>query len=112
VVAAIRLTRAITRTSPVDRRYDRRMEKLNREQRRAAKFGRHQAPTSQPNANPWPETSPNPVFGGSDAPDDATAGRPDQDQTTATGAGTGGATEQSDRAPRREGARAGNSTKG
>jgi hypothetical protein len=87
------------------------MEKLNREQRRAAKYGRHQAPTSQPKANPWPESSPNPVFGDIAAPEDATTGRPDQDQTAQTGPGTGGATEQPGRAPRHEGARAGNSAK-
>ena len=85
---------------------------MNRQQRRAAKYGRHQAPTSQPKVNPWPESSPNPVFGGTDAPADATAGRPDRDQTAETGPGTGGATEEPGRAPGHEGARAGNSTKG
>jgi hypothetical protein len=85
------------------------MEKQNREQRRAAKFHRHQS-TAKPAT--WPESSPNPVFGAADGPDEATAGAPDQDQTKETGPGTGGATEQAGRAPRHEGAKPGNSTKG
>jgi hypothetical protein len=44
--------------------------------------------------------------------DEAVAGMPDQDQTAATGAGTGGATEQAGRAPHHEGTHASNSTKG
>jgi hypothetical protein len=85
------------------------MEKQNREQRRAAKFHRHQAPAK---STTWPESSPNPVFGGADESDDATAGAPDQDQAKETGPGTRGATKPAGRAPRREGAKPGNSTKG
>ena len=84
---------------------------MNREQRRAEKFGRHRTPNAPQNAPTWPESSPNPAFG-SDPTDDAVAGGPDQDQTAETGPGTGGATEQPGRAPRHEGAKAGNSTKG
>jgi hypothetical protein len=84
------------------------MEKQNREQRRHAKFGGGRANEQAP----WPTTEPNPVFGAGDAPDEATAGRPDQNQVKDTGAGTGGATEEAGRAPRHEGTHPGNSTKG
>jgi hypothetical protein len=80
--------------------------KLNRQERRKQQFGSHR-PTDQA----WPTTQPNPAFG-ADATDEAVAGSPDQDQTAETGPGTGGATEQAGRAPRHEGAKAGNSTKG
>ena len=84
---------------------------LNREQRRQAKFGRHRTVTH----DPWPSSTPNPAVGLSadpDAPAEAVAGESDQDQTAATGPGTGGATEQAGRAPRHQGTHAGNSTKG
>jgi hypothetical protein len=111
------------------------MVKKNREERRHEKFGRGRASEH----GGWPTIRPNPVFtGGEDAtpagdgatgddappagdvpppgdattPKDATAGRPDQDQTKATGPGTGGATEQAGRAPRREGTHAKNTAKG
>jgi hypothetical protein len=84
------------------------MAKKNREQRRHEKFGGGRASE----AGGWPTSQPNPVFGGSGDADEAIAGTPDQDQTKETGPGTGGATEQAGRAPRHEGAKAGNSTKG
>jgi hypothetical protein len=105
------------------------MVKKNREERRHETFGRGRASEH----GGWPTIRPNPVFtGGDDAtaasdgdatddpppagdattPKDATAGRPDQDQTKATGPGTGGATEQAGCAPRREGTHAKNTAKG
>jgi hypothetical protein len=84
------------------------MEKQNRAERRKTKFGGGRAGGQ----GGWPTSEPNPVFGAGEAPDEATAGRPDQDQTKETGPGTGGATEQAGRAPRHEGAHASNSTKG
>ena len=74
------------------------MEKQNREQRRQAKFGGGRASEK----GTWPTSEPNPVFGAAEAPADATAGRPDQDQTKVTGPGTGGATESPDRMPEHE----------
>jgi hypothetical protein len=71
------------------------MEKQNRAQRRKGKFGGGR--TDEQRA--WPASRPNPVFGAQPTAD-AAAGAPDQDRTDATGAGTGGATEQADRAPR------------
>ncbi len=93
------------------------MEKLNREQRRQAKFGGGRASEE----GGWPTSEPNPVFGAEEiatskaeahSPAEAMAGRPNQDPTTETGPGTGGATEQAGRAPRHEGVHASNSTKG
>jgi hypothetical protein len=84
------------------------MDKPNRAERRKSKFGGGRS-TEQ---GGWPTSAPNPVFGGAAAPDEATTGTPDQDQTHETGPGTGGATEQAGRAPRHEGTHAGNSTKG
>ena len=112
------------------------MEKPNRAERRKNKFGGGRATEH----GGWPTVQPNPVLGAvapsvfgaddsdatetpkaeateadaTEAPkaDKATAGRPDQDQTSATGPGTGGATEQAGRAPRHDGTHAGNSTKG
>jgi hypothetical protein len=105
------------------------MVKKNREERRHEKFGDGRASEH----GGWPTIRPNPVFtGGDDAtaasdgeardelpstsdattPKDATAGRPDQDQTKATGPGTGGATEQAGRAARRKGTHAKNTAKG
>jgi hypothetical protein len=102
------------------------MEKQNRAERRRNKFGGGRATEH----GGWPTVQPNPVFSGdtpaeadgdapADAPspdepeaDKAVAGSPGQDQTAATGPGTGGATEQAGRAPRHEGAHGSNSTKG
>ncbi len=84
------------------------MDKQNREQRRQAKFGGGRAKKH----GGWPTDEPNPVFGGSEAPEEAIAGRPDQDQTKMTGTGTGGATESPDRMPEHEGTHGGNSAKG
>jgi hypothetical protein len=81
------------------------MEPKNREQRRAEKYGPGRS-AQQPG---WPSSEPNPAFteGGLD---DATTGRPDQDQTELTGLGAGGASEHSGRAPHHEGKPGGNST--
>jgi hypothetical protein len=84
------------------------MEKLNREQRRQAKFGGGRANEQAP----WPSSEPNPVFSGGDAPEEAIAGQPDQDQTKQTGPGTGGATEHAERMPEHEGTHGANSAKG
>lgn len=84
------------------------MDKQNREQRRQAKFGGGRANEK----GTWPTSEPNPVFGGAEAPADATAGRPDQDQTKMTGTGAGGATESPDRMPEHEATHGGNSAKG
>ncbi|MBA2719606.1 MAG: hypothetical protein H0U52_10245 [Chloroflexi bacterium] len=84
------------------------MEKHNREQRRQAKFGGGRAKDQ----GGWPTGEPNPVFGGGEAPEEAIAGRPDQDQTKLTGPGTGGATEQDERMPHHEGVHGSNSAKG
>jgi hypothetical protein len=95
------------------------MEKLNREQRRQAKFGGGRASEQ----GGWPTSEPNPVFGAEDAsddksafeadtPDEAAAGEPAQGKTKETRPAAGGATKQAGRAPRREGAKPGNSTKG
>jgi len=81
-----------------------RMEKQNRAERRKSKFGGGRATDH----GGWPSVQPNPVFGGTDAPEDATAGAPTQDQTGETG----GATEPAGRAIRNVGTRAGDSTKG
>ena len=81
--------------------------KENREQRRRQQFGGHRAT----NEAGWPASSPNPVFGGQPAPDDAEAGRPDQDQAEATGAGSGGATEGSQRVVRHSATHASNTQK-
>jgi hypothetical protein len=99
------------------------MEKQNRADRRKNKFGGGRASEH----GGWPTSQPNPVFGADmptgdvptgdvpsgDVPaDEAVAGAPGEDQTAATGAGTGGATEQAGRAPRHEGTHASDSTKG
>jgi hypothetical protein len=101
------------------------MDKPNRAERRKSKFGGGRASDH----GGWPTSEPNPALGGEAADqdvtaadssaraaatpgDDATAGAPDQDQTHATGPGTGGATEQAGRAPRHEGVHGSNSTKG
>jgi hypothetical protein len=87
------------------------MASQNREQRRAEKFGRHRSIDQRG----WPESAPNPALGsaGPTPPgDEAATGRPDQDQTSETGPGTGGATEQAGRVPRHEGNHATNSSKG
>lgn len=88
--------------------HDAAMDKLNREQRRQAKFGGRRADDKAA----WPTSQPNPAFGGGEAPDDAKAGRPDQDETKMTGTGTGGATESPDRMPEHEGTHGSNSAKG
>ena len=85
-----------------------RMDKKNREQRRQEKFGVGRA-AQQPG---WPNSEPNPALGGGTESDEATTGRPDQDQTALTGPGAGGATEHSDRMPEHEGTHGGNRTKG
>jgi hypothetical protein len=89
------------------------VEKQNRAERRRSKFGGGRATEH----GGWPTSQPNPVLRADttegDVPaDEAVAGMPDQDQTAATGAGTGGATEQAGRAPRHEGTHAKNRTKG
>jgi hypothetical protein len=102
------------------------MEKQNRSERRKNKFGGGRATEH----GGWPTVQPNPVFTGDtpadadgDAPadalpagepasDKALTGSPDQDQTAATGPGTGGATEQAGRAPHHEGVHGSNRTKG
>ena len=71
---------------------------LNREQRRAQKFGRAGKVHQHDPATPWPENAANPALR-SATPELA-------------GPGTGGATENADRAPEHEGAHGGNSTKG
>lgn len=88
--------------------HDAAMDKLNREQRRQEKFGRGRSDDKAA----WPTSQPNPAFGGGDAPDEAQAGRPDQDETKMTGTGTGGATESPDRMPEHEGTHGSNSAKG
>src|SRR5215218_2663350 len=76
--------------TPATRRvWDHPTMKQNREQRRKQQFGTHR-PDDEAR---WPTSAPNPVFGETEAPDKATTGRPDQDQTAETGPGTGGATE-------------------
>lgn len=83
--------------------------KLNREQRRAAQFGGHR-PAAQ---SGWPTSEPNPAYAGQGGEEDeAHTGRPDQDQTKQTGAGTGGATEQATRVARHSGTHSTNSAKG
>ena len=82
--------------------------KENREERRRKQFGGHR-PASE---TTWPTSAPNPVFGGQDAPGEAEAGQPDQDQKANTGAGTGGATESKARVVRHDGTHATNSQKG
>ena len=85
------------------------MTDSNRAQRRAQKFGKHR-PESQ---SGWPVTEPNPAYGGEGGEEEeAHTGRPDEDQTKQTGAGTGGATEQATRVPRHSGTHATNSAKG
>ena len=74
----------------------------NREQRRAAQFGKHRPDPLEP----WPQQDENPALR------DAVAGTPDQDQTEATGPGTGGATKSKGRAPHNEGAHPGTKPKG
>lgn len=67
--------------------------KKNREQRRDEEFGRDDQPAMI--QSPWTSD---------DVPaNESVAGRPDQDQTHLTGAGTGGATESGDRVRHREG---------
>jgi hypothetical protein len=81
---------------------------LNREQRRAERFGA--ADRAQDNL--LPESANNPASGaggGGEGDDSASyAGRPDQDVTRLTGAGTGGATESDDRLTHHEGVHLGN----
>jgi hypothetical protein len=85
------------------------MADTNRAQRRAEKFGKHRP---QPEGG-WPASEPNPAYTGQGGEEDeAHAGRPDQDQTKQTGAGTGGATEQATRVPRHSGTHSTNSAKG
>jgi len=80
----------------------------NRAQRRAAD---HPSPDNRQD-NLRPESENNPAFGGSGggSGDDSESytGRPDQDVTRLTGAGTGGATEDDDRITNREGIHLGN----
>lgn len=83
------------------------MAERNREERRRKQFGGHRAKEDAG----WPTSAPNPVFGGGPAPDDAETGRPDQDQTEQTGAGTGGATEGAGRVRRHAGTHATNTQK-
>jgi hypothetical protein len=75
---------------------------LNREQRRAAEHGK----PDNPQDNLLPQSENNPAFSGSGGgPGDDSAsytGRPDQDVTRLTGAGTGGATEDRGRITNRE----------
>jgi hypothetical protein len=83
------------------------MADQNRAERRRKQFGDHRT-TSETG---WPTSAPNPVFGEGAAPDDAQAGRPDQDQVEQTGAGSGGATEGSQRVVRHSGTHATNTQK-
>ena len=88
------------------------MATSNRAERRKSKFGGGRA-TEQ---GGWPVSHPNPALEPDAKPptgsDEAVAGMPDQDQTSATGPGTGGATEQAGRVPRHAGTHATNSAKG
>jgi hypothetical protein len=81
---------------------------LNREQRRAAEHGGG----DDRQDNLLAESENNPAFSGSGGGpgDDSAAytGRPDQDVTRLTGAGTGGATESDGRLPHHEGIHLGN----
>jgi len=84
---------------------------LNREQRRRQKFGKAGNVHQHDPIGPWPQVEANPALNA--AGDQAAhAGRPDQDVTHATGAGSGGATEGAERMPEHEGAHPGNSPKG
>jgi hypothetical protein len=85
--------------------------KPNREQRRREKFGRPGNVGQHDALDPWPESQANPAFerGGDDQK--AYTGRPDQDVTRQTGAGTGGATEGNERVIDREGIHGSNSQK-
>jgi hypothetical protein len=83
----------------------------NREQRRRQKFGKAGNVHQHDPIGPWPQVEANPALNA--AGDQAAhAGRPDQDVTHATGAGSGGATEEAERTPEHEGAHPGNSPKG
>jgi hypothetical protein len=86
------------------------MEQKNREQRRQEQFGGGRSTGK----GGWPTSEPNPAFGGGgeEGAQEATAGRPDKDQTKLTGAGAGGATEHADRMPEHEGTHGQNSAKG
>lgn len=83
-----------------------RAQGANREQRRDEEFGRDEARRDQPPPvirSPWTSD---------DVPaNESSTGRPDQDQTNLTGAGTGGATESADRINRHEGTHATNTQK-
>lgn len=80
----------------------------NREQRRAE---RHRKAVDTPQDNLRPQSSNNPTFGRSEiradhsfgTPTSAHTGQPDQDQTSMTGPGTGGATESGERVVHHEG---------
>jgi hypothetical protein len=85
-----------------------RHEPMNREQRRAAEHGGQ----DQRQDNLRPESENNPALsgaGGGPGDDQGSyTGRPDQDVTRLTGAGTGGATESDGRVPHHEGMHLGN----
>ena len=80
----------------------------NREQRRAERFGH--ADGLQDNHQPASENNPAVSGAGGGPGDDSGSytGRPDQDVTRLTGAGTGGATESDGRLPHHEGMHLGN----
>lgn len=86
--------------------------KPNREQRRREKFGRAGNVTQQDLQDPWPESQANPAFGRGGDDQQAYTGRPDQDVTRQTGAGTGGATEGSERVIEQEGIHGSGTQKG
>jgi hypothetical protein len=75
---------------------------MNREQRRhPERFPQHDEAEAEG------EAKENPAYGSGDD-GQAYAGRPDQDVTRLTGAGTGGATESDGRVPNHEGVHLGN----
>jgi hypothetical protein len=78
---------------------------MNREERRREAFG----PTGDHRQdNLEPESANNPAFGQGGDDQGSYTGRPDQDVTNLTGAGTGGATETAGRLPHHEGMHLGN----
>jgi hypothetical protein len=85
--------------------------KSNREQRRREKFGRAGNVTQHDPHDPWPQAQANPAFGRGGDDQAAYTGRPDQDVTRQTGAGTGGATEGNERIVGREGIHGSNTQK-
>jgi hypothetical protein len=85
--------------------------KPNREQRRREKFGNAGNVNQHDPHDPWPQSEANPAFGRGGDDQESYTGRPDQDVTRQTGAGTGGATEGTERVVDREGIHGSNTQK-